>query len=63
MFDDNSLSESENSGKITKDSSVLKKVMIKQDSILTEDDIDSSMYELQSRRHHGIDITLDGEQT
>ena len=63
MFDDSSLSESENSPKIPKDSSVLEKVMIKQDSIRTEDDIKSRMYEQQSRRHHEIDITLGGEQT
>ena len=63
MFDDNFLSESENSPKIPNDSSVLEKVIIKQDSIQTKDDINSRMYEQQSRRHHDIDIMLDGEQT
>ena len=63
IFDDNFLSESENSPKIPNDSSVLEKVIIKQDSLQTKDDINSRMYEQQSRRHHDIDITLDGEQT
>ena len=63
MFDVNSLSESENSPKIPKISSVMEKVMIKQDSIRTEDDINNSMYDQQSHGHRNSDITLDGEQT
>ena len=63
MFDVNSLSESENSPKIPKVSSVMEKVMIKQDSIRTEDDINNSMYDQQSHGHRNSDITLDGEQT
>ena len=58
MFD-NSLSESENSAKIPKNSSVMEKEIIKQDSVRTQDYINSSM----SQRHHDSDITFDGEET
>ena len=49
MFDDNSLSESENSPNIPKNYSKIEKKIIQQDSIQTEGDISSSINEKQSQ--------------
>ena len=63
MFDENSLSESEHSPNTPNNSSVIEKEKVKQDSLRTEDDINKSVNEKESGRHHGSDITLDGEET